>query len=715
MHDTPPPGLIDTPVDLTACDLEPIHIPGAIQSHGQMLIADLASLTVIGAAGVHDALGRDLLGQPLAEVLDGAFAGLAADPPQDGAPHILGTVTARGASWEALTYRSGPHLVIELLPRHPGEAVDARFLGQMQALDAGLERSSSQADLYRNAARIFRELTGFARVMIYRFIDDEAGAVVGESRDPGMSGFLNHHFPATDIPQQARALYVRNRVRVIADVAAPIQPITGIVPEIDRVDLSNSMLRSVSPIHLRYLRNMGVRASASMSIVKDGALWGLVACHHDHPHDLSLTTRLACQSLADSLSRQIHLREETVLYRERIRLRAQEDTVLSRLGPDDRLNGFFAQSGEALADLVGADGFAAVQGTEIFRFGSCPDMDALMALSRHLRRPAALKPFVSAQLSRDIPEALAYRDLASGLLAVTMSTEEPTVLMWFRAEKLQVVTWAGNPHAGVPALPGASLEPRASFAAWSDEVRGRSRPWTAAETEAVARLVRLLLEARNTRRIRKLNAELSVTLKENDSLIQQKSFLLREVNHRVQNSLSLVASFLRMQARGAAPEVRSQLDEAQSRLSAVSLVHRRLYQDDSAEIVDLSVYLDDLMRDMTSALDPAWTSSIQTDFAPIQVSADRAVTIGLLTNEIVANAVKYAYEGRPGPVSVVLKTTRDGLRLDVSDQGVGTDGTVKGTGFGMRMASALVEQLDGQLQTADNAPGLRLTVTAPLD
>lgn len=131
--------------------------------------------------------------------------------------------------------------------------------------------------------------------------------------------------------------------------------------------------------------------------------------------------------------------------------------------------------------------------------------------------------------------------------------------------------------------------------------------------------------------------------------------------------------------------------------------------------MDLSIYLEELLHDMKSSLDPAWSDAIQTEFAPILVSADRAISIGLLVNEVVANAIKYAYGGQPGPVSVVLSQTRTGLLLSVTDSGVGSDGSIKGTGFGMRMVASLVEQLDGQLQSDGNAPGLRVVITAPLD
>lgn len=699
--------------ELSGCDAEPIHIPGSIQSYGHMLIARRSDLVVVGAAGSQDAWSRDAMGQILAGLFGGAFADLDPSRLTEAKPKVLDPVRHQDNTCDAIAYLSGEHVVIELAPRLDGAVLDAGFLSRLELSGAAMERSSNLADLYRKAARQFQDLTGFDRVMIYRFGDDASGVVVGESCAPHLAGFMNHHFPATDIPRQARTLYVRNRVRVIADVNAPVSPITGTEPGIGGIDLSDSMLRSVSPVHLRYLRNMQVAASASMSIVKDGELWGLVACHHAEPRVLSLTTRLACQALADSLSRQIKLREETELYRERIRLRAHEDMVLGRLGPDDSLAQFFAHSADDLAGLVSADGFAAVQGGDLFTFGTCPEEDDLRALADHVCHPGSLKAYHSSCLGRDHPPAQVYSDRASGLLAVTMSTEVPTILMWFRAEKLQVVTWAGNPHKNVPATPGAVLEPRASFEAWSQQVSGCSREWSAAETESATRLVKLMLGARNNRRIRQLNAELRTTLRENESLIRQKEFLLREVNHRVQNSLALVASFLRMQGRSAEPAVRAQLEEAQNRLTAVSLVHRRLYQDDSSEIVDLSIYLAELMKELKSSLDGGWNRLIQTDFAPILVSTDRAVSIGLLLNELIANAAKYAYAGQPGPVSVSLRQTRNLLRLEVSDQGIGTDGTTKGTGFGMRMVEALVDRLEGELSTEDNSPGLSVIVTAP--
>lgn len=693
---------------LNSCDREPIHIPGAIQPFGIMLIVDAADI-VVGEAGSP----VEVLGQSLGQLIGKGGSEITARLPQTGIL-VVGEVPFEGTRRDCVAYRSGEHLVIELTEVSGAEALNASFFADMETLEGRLEQTSSLADLSAQAAKVFQELTGYSRVMVYRFVDGDAGVVLGEAISDASSSFLNHHFPATDIPKQARALYVRNKVRVIADVHYTPAPVRSASTDLSQIDMSDSTLRSVSPVHIQYLKNMGVAASASMSIVNDNMLWGLIACHHHETRPLSLTTRLACQAVASALARQVKARDERQLFRERIRLRGQEDVVVARLGADEKLSDFFTGSGKELAALLQADGFAAVQGPELYCSGACPDDVDVRAMAEFVRRPGAIRPIVTSNLASLMPEAAAYADLASGLLAVTMSTEVPTILMWFRAEQLQVVRWAGNPHKDVPHSADAQLQPRTSFEAWSESVKGRSSDWTHAEVESAQRIVKLMLEARNNRRMRQLNKELTTSLRENETLVEQKDFLLKEVNHRVQNSLSLVAAFLRMQSRNASPEVREQLEQAEQRLTAVGLVHRRLYQDNSVRVVDLSRYLSELVAELKTSMDADWDSHLVADFAPVLISTDKAVRVGLIVNELIVNATKYAYGGQPGPLHIRLDQFRDTLRLVVADRGHGHTGEVQGTGFGSRMLTSLVQSLEGTIEQENNAPGLRVSLSAPI-
>jgi chemotaxis family two-component system sensor kinase Cph1 len=699
---------------LTACDREPIHVPGSIQPHGLLLIVDRATgIVTAGAGDIEARIDPAWLGAEIDTLLDGAVRGaLLEHVMTPTAPLVLDSVTRHGVTYDVIAHDGGTHFLIELEPQRDRQWPAARTLSMLEATTASFERSADLRSLCEAAATAFRTLTGFDRVMVYRFLDDDAGVVLAEDKVEGIESFLNHHFPASDIPRQARALYVRNRVRIIPDAhyePAPIRPATE-----QSVDLSDVALRSVSPVHLQYLRNMNVAASASMSIVKDGMLWGLIACHHRTPHYLAHDLRLACAALVGDLARQIRAKENAGNYRERIRLRAAEDRVVTQLGGDATLAEFFEHVGVDVCRMLGADGFAAIQGGDLFTTGECPDDAALFAIGSHIKHMALAQPIATASLELLMPAATAWRDRASGLLAATMSTEEPTILLWFRAEQVQVVEWAGNPHAQKSDAATGALTPRASFEAWSEAVRGRARPWTREEIDAANRLKRTMFDARQNRRLRELNRDLAATIADKESLLAQKDYLMGEVNHRVQNSLQLVSAFLAMQARAANdPVVSDNLDEAQRRLRAVALVHRRLYADDRVEAVDLGRYLEDLISDLVASLGASWADQMRLDLAPILISTDRAVNIGLILTELIINANKYAYDGAPGPIAVTLEQYRQRLRLVVADRG---RGKVPGNrGFGTRLLQAMIGRLDGDLEEESSPQGLRVVLTAPIE
>lgn len=706
--------------DLTACDRELIHIPGSIQPHGLLLVVERNSLSLAHVAGdAETILGRNSWrGENLGAVLNDALAGRIArlaDSTAVGA-YIGPWSGPDGRCWDVAAHPVADHLLVELEPCAPESPPAAVVLGSLEAAGRAFERASTLRGLCERAAEEFARITGYDRVMIYRFLDDDAGVVVAEHVAEGMSGFLHHHFPSSDIPKQARALYVRNLVRVIPDVAYVPAPLRPDWAEPAPLDMSDCALRSVSPIHMQYLRNMGVEASASISIVKDGLLWGLVACHHSGPRQLGYDVRSACRALAGGLARQIKAKEEAETYRERIRLRGFEDEILRSLGPERTLDDSLAEAAPRLRRMFDADGAAIFRGGRLILDGECPNEIAVREMVGWLTDQAVVETYHSDRWGEIDPRALPYQSLASGVLALTLSADEPFVLIWFRAERLQVVNWAGNPHKQAEGEAGI-LTPRASFDAWAETVSGRARPWTAAEVETADRLRTALQEIRHNRRLRDLNGRLSETLADREALLAQKDFLIREVNHRIQNSLQLVSSFLALQGRASqSDEVKASLEEAQRRLQAVAVVHRRLYRADQVETVDLARYLEELTGDMQSSMGAEWADQITVSLAPITVATDRAVTIGLVLTELVINANKYAYEGRAGPIEIALEQHRGSFRLLVADRGKGKKaGAGRGSdGFGSRMMAAMVSQLQGQLDFSDNLPGLRIILTAPL-
>lgn len=705
----------DAPVDLTECDREPIHIPGSIQPHGLMLVADRDTLSVSHAAGdIETRLGvADWRGQALAALVGDPIASrIARMAESSGTAGFAGQATgALGELMDVSAHVSGDHVIVEIEPG-PGQAAPASVvLGGLEAAGAAFERAPTLKLLCERAAAEFRRMTGFDRVMIYRFLDDEAGTVLAEDRDPALPSFLNHHFPGSDIPRQARALYVRNLVRVIPDIFYDPAPLRPAWTHAQPLDMSDSALRSVSPIHMQYMRNMGVGASASISIVKDGALWGLIACQHATPRLLPYDVRVACRALAGGLSRQIKAKEEAENYRERIRLRGFEDDMAGLLAQASSLDEGLQEGLPQLLKMLDADGVAVVRGGAVSHAGTCPPETAIRDLATWmLDKPA--EPFATDRLPEVYAPAAQFAEHGAGLLAVVVSTEEPLLVMWFRAEQVEVVNWAGNPHKDA-STPGGMLTPRASFEAWSEAVRGRSRTWGVASVEAASRLRRLMLDARQMRRMRELNHRLTETVQDKESLLEQKELLLREVNHRVQNSLQLVSSFLGLQARSSnSDQLKESFEEARRRLTAVALVHRRLYRADQIETIDLSRYIEELAFEMLESMGPEWDGMIGLDISPISVPTDRAVTLGLILTELVINANKYAYDGAPGPIAISLEQAGSRFRLVVADQGRGKH--QPGAGFGTRMMTAMVSQLAGDLQYLDNQPGARAVLTAPI-
>lgn len=697
---------------LTDCDREPIHVPEAIQPHGLLFVLDRDDLRIVREAGrmtsltsraswlgcaVHEFLG-DTLGKRLKALasVEQGFAGR--------------WRAANGLDYDVTVRPNAAGLVLEVEQSSQGAQLGVELISRLDAAAAALERAGSLRAVCERAAEAFRALTGYDRVMIYRFLDDSAGQVVAESRSAEVESFDNHHFPATDIPRQARALYVRNPVRVIPDSHYEPQPLLPRAAE--PLDMSDCGLRSVSPVHLQYLRNLGVRASASVSIIVDGELWGLVACHSSRPQILPLEQRMAATNLARSLARQIKAKGDAELYRERTRLRQLEHELIGRIPVDRPLADSLAAQGRDLADLVDADGVAVVGPDGVARFGVTPADSAVAELAEWVADQPSLRPFATHVLSQRHPPAAQWATEASGLLAVRLPGEQPLTLLWFRAEIVETVRWAGNPSTAVKDGPSGVLTPRASFKAWSETVRGRSRRWTPAQVESAGRLRDALLDIASVGQLRSLNRTLQASLSERDLRLEQQGFLIREVNHRVQNSLTLVSSFLGLQARHAEAAAAEQLNEARRRVRAVSMVHSRLYRAETGASVDMARYFAELVEDLGGSMGADWLAQLDSDLAPVRMDASRAVTVGLILTELIINAQKYAYDGEPGPIRVVLEEEPDLFRLTVEDQGKG--GHAVGDGFGSLMIQSLVGQLGGELTYRDASPGLRAVLKAPI-
>ncbi|NEK94270.1 SpoIIE family protein phosphatase [Modestobacter muralis] len=508
-------------VDLTNCEREPIHVPGSIQPRGVLLAVSEPDMVVRQVSrNLADVVGvawDDALGRPLAEVVGiapadaiarsaSAFGDLRERNPVelildcDGTPcpvdAILHRVSHAGISADL---PSASTLVVELEPAYGPRPFS--FPNTYQAVRGtitDLNRASSLQELYDITATAVRTLTGFDRVMVYRYDADYNGEVVAEAKLPELNSFLGLHYPASDIPAQARALYEKNWVRLINDVTytpsrlEPVDlPATG-----QPLDLTYSTLRSVSPIHCEYLQNMGVAASMSISLLRDDKLWGLIACHHyTGPHAPPYATRAAAEFLGSTLSLRLVDRTEDEEHRRALRVRSTMAWLTAAALDEERPLTETMLGRPGLLDVVPADSVVVhLQGsTGGAGIPLAPEVTAALAAWVADQDGDVVStdrlPLVAPQL--DVPGGL-----VCGVLALPLA--EGQYVIWTRTEQVHSVDWGGDPHNKAIAEregDGIRLSPRKSFDRWRETVRNRAEAWAPAELAEAGELRADLLEA----------------------------------------------------------------------------------------------------------------------------------------------------------------------------------------------------------------------------
>jgi len=489
--------------DFSACDTEPIHAPGSIQSFGVLLALDANTLHVGHAsANYREALGQDAappFGKAAAEILgpaaEAALRGaLAKDGLIDHRPIPLALPDAKSSPWQGVAHCLNGTVFVELEPADLGTEAPADALAAVRGSIGKFTASVTIAEFAATAAREVRSLTGYDRVMVYQFDAEWNGEVIAEERRADLETFLGLHYPASDIPSQARALFLANRIRMIADAASTQVPLltepagSTSAP----LDLGRCLLRSAAAVHRQYLHNMGVRASLTASLVVDGRFWGLIACHHLTPRHLGRAERETCELLAQVAS--VHL-AYLVEAEHRTHLATHLDTLSrigARIGSTSPPIAALAREEADLLALVEASGAAVCRSDRLMLIGRTPPEEALAELVGWVKGVAA--PLIATdRLPQLYAPANQFAEVASGLLALEVSRVTDEYVLWFRPEVLQTVNWAGDPHGKADV--DSRLSPRQSFAVWKETMRGRSLPWQPAEVENVRRVKEMLQAA----------------------------------------------------------------------------------------------------------------------------------------------------------------------------------------------------------------------------
>ncbi|MBV9827528.1 MAG: GAF domain-containing protein [Alphaproteobacteria bacterium] len=636
-------------VDLTNCDREPIHLLGAIQPIGFLLVVTADWLVARASANVDIYVGRsadDLIGLPIHEVLDelplhdlrNRMMLLQGD---DAIERIFGLPLLANTPdrlFDCAIHMSGSHIVIEAEPSAPGDHPDAA--SQMRSAMARLDAAPDLRSYFRVGARQVRRLTGFDRVMVYRFDRDGSGEVVAEAARSGIGSFLGLHYPASDIPQQARELYLRTPFRVIADIGAPPVPI---IPPRDEngasLDLSLSVLRSVSPIHIEYLKNMGVGASLSISIIVDGKLWGLFACHHYSPNCPPFSSRTLAELFGQMFALKLESRSRREAATYETAARGANDRLLAAVASNVGLLDDPDWVGDTLRSIIPCNGVAIWMDGKVARGGLAPPAEDVPQIVRRLNAMASGRIFATDQLARFVPGAEKFAAVAAGLLAIPISRSPRDYVLLFRQEKIRTVTWAGDP--GKPATygpNGARLTPRESFAEWGQEVRGRCEPFSDAEVRVAETLRASLIEV-----VLRLSDAAEA---ERRRAAERQELLIAELNHRVRNILALIRGLVR-QTRGPRKSSTDYIELLEGRIEALARAHDQITQDNWGP-----ARLRPMIETEAAAYLAGNAGRVRIDGEPILLEPAAYSTMALVVHELMTNSAKYGALSDSGGVRV---------------------------------------------------------------
>ncbi|ANU07109.1 HWE histidine kinase domain-containing protein [Paraurantiacibacter namhicola] len=623
-------------VDLTSCDREPIHELGLVQDFGALLALTSDWIVAHASTNTGEIFGTDRVmasGDALTEHV---------------APEAMETMREAAALaresgfterrfgldlfdnhkfFDVAIHCSGRFTVLEAEP-HDRDAI-RRSSAILRPVMKELGGENTVETLCQKAAEQLKDLLSIDRVMVYRFHPDLSGEVIAEAREGHLDSFLTLRYPKTDIPAQARKLYLENPFRIIADVNAqpvPIEPPQSL--DGTKLDLSHSVLRAVSPIHIEYLKNMGVGASLSISIIVDGKLWGLFACHHYSSCRVPYGLRTSAELFSQLFSLQLEILLSNLGNILAERGQQLHDQLISRLASGGDMVDSMRSFGKVVEPVIPHDGASAFIDGVYSSTGRAPNEEEFRAIVGALNTSATSTVIANDCLPSLIPAAQDFADRAVGALIIPVSRRPRDYVVLWRKELSQVVTWAGNPEKPVEYGPnGARLTPRKSFEAWQQSVDGRSVPWKREELALAERVRISLLEV-----LLRLTDE---AMQERKRADQQQQLLIGELNHRVRNILTLIRGLVN-QSRADATDIDAFSETITGRVRALAMAHDNITREEWS-----AAPLHELIRAEGEAYLQQKIDRILIEGEDVEVAPEAYTVIALVIHEMMTNSAKY--------------------------------------------------------------------------
>lgn len=714
---------------LANCADEPIRFPGAIQPHGVLLTLREPDLQIVqvsaNVASLFNHQPDALLGQTLDTLLGAENANLVQQMASQSsfidAPALH--VTLNGVEFEGLLHRHQGVLVLEFEPLHKHFQPKPQN-GRTSNLGKMLQRLQSAKTmqaLYEISVSEIQAMTGYDRVLIYRFEEEGHGQVIAEASAPSMELFNGLFFPASDIPEQARELYRTNWLRIIPNADyEPVPLLPKLRPDTAQpLDLSFSTLRSVSPIHCQYMKNMGVLSSMSISLMKGDKLWGLISCGNRTPLHVPNDLRTTCQTIGQVLSLQISAMEALDTSRQREEKVAALGVLNQAMNAaTDNVFDGLAQYPQVLMDLAQAGGVAIIDGQQLHRYGHCPEPAQIRALHKWLQETGQ-PVFASHHLSALYPPAADYQPVASGVLAMSLPKPVDNGVLWFRPEVKENIQWSGDPKKPLAlekSDTGLRLRPRTSFEIWKVEMAGISTKWSHGDRFAANDLRRSALENDLSRQV----------LREQQA-VRARDELVAVVSHDLRNPMTIISMLCGMMQKAFSSDgthssrrISSAIDTMQQAAGRMNVLLEDLLDTSKIEagrytVRPVQLEVSQIFEEAYALLAPlALAKGVDLSFNAepgLQINADPERLFQVLSN-LIGNAIKFT--PRLGNIGISAMSNGEEIVFAVRDSGEGIapeqlphvfdrywtkgENNPTGSGLGLYISQGIVQAHGGRIE-----------------
>ncbi|GGE66103.1 light-regulated signal transduction histidine kinase (bacteriophytochrome) [Pedobacter psychrotolerans] len=713
-------------VDLSNCDKEPIHIPGKVQSHGFLIAVDKISFFItyvsenIGA--FLNASSTDFLEKPLSSI----HSFLTQQEPEVSIEDLLKLGIIR-KSFDAINphpvnidknpfyiiiSESENNWLIEFEPATLQYDIQG-LIGRSASI---MLQGKSVSALLKGAASEVKKLIHYDRVMVYKFLDDGHGEVIAEDKNDDLEPFFGLHYPASDIPKQARELYKLNLTRLIADVNQDDSPIVTFLAD-QPLDLTKSGLRAVSPIHIQYLKNMGVHSSFSISLISHGELWGLIACHNYSPKIIDYKAREGAKLIGQILSSALEYREDEEDAQMVEQFKSTAAILSEHLSRDKYLLDAITSHERNILEVTNATGVAVLFEKNIKTIGIVPSDEDILELAEWLKATSDESIYYTHRLSELHLPAKKYKSIASGILACYISKELGELIIWFKPELIANINWAGNPDKPVVSSENGllSLSPRKSFESWSEVVSNTSEKWLTEEIASVLRIREIIINDVNKKanEIRLLNEKLQSAYEELDTFSYT-------ISHDLRTPLTSIKTYAELMLKN------KTLDD-----TAIKMLSRILIGADKMnflikEILNLAkvgrseisfehINMQTLLNEIASEV---WIA-FKADKAELilgqlpDLKGDKTMIAQVFTN-LISNAVKYSLMIEKPIIEISGYIEGGEIIYAVKDNGIGIDNRyydrvfelfkrmdnvkeIEGTGVGLAIVKRVVQRHQGRV------------------